>query len=114
MLLATFFKIKRFLLKRKKTKRLSFGLSQLNWGKKWRFKEFNFKTGSSELLKGAEIKLVRLKDFLLLNSSIHIEIEGHVFEYGESTFAGRRMSLARANTVMKYLIDSGEIGSAHV
>jgi len=67
-----------------------------------------FKVGSSEFVKGSEEKLIRLKDFLLLNSSIHIEIEGHVYESGDSgSIAGKRMSTARAKSVMRYLIDSG-------
>jgi len=102
-----FFQDQEVFVEAEKNKEIILWLEPAELGKKMEIQGIQFKTGSSELLKGAEVKLVRLKDFLLLNSSIHIEIEGHVFEYGESTFAGRRMSVARANTVMKYLIDSG-------
>ena len=76
-------------------------------GKKIEIEGIQFKVGSSEFMRGSEQKLVRLKDFLLLNSSIHIEIGGHVYEYGESSSAGKRMSIARAKSVMRYLVESG-------
>ena len=82
-------------------------LEPADLGKRMELQGIQFKVGTSEFMRGSEQKLIRLKDFLLLNSSIHIEIGGHVYENGESTAAGNRMSLARAKTVMRYLVDSG-------
>ena len=55
----------------------------------------------------SEPKLNRLKDFLLLNSDISIEIQGHVFALGDNSLAGQKVSEARAKRVKKFLIEHG-------
>lgn len=102
-----FFQDQEVLVEENKDHEMILWLEPANLGRRIELQGIQFKTGSSEFVEGVEQKLVRLKDFLLLNSSVYIEIEGHVYEYGESTFAGKRMSIARARSVMKYLIDSG-------
>ena len=76
-------------------------------GKKIELEGIQFRMGTSDFATGAEQKLRRLKDFMTLNSEIHIEIRGHVHAVGENSFSGRRLSLARAKKVMQYLEDSG-------
>src|SRR5690554_7869 len=102
-----FFQDKELLVEENVDHEMILWLEPANIGKRIELQGIQFKIGSSEFVTGAEQKLSRLRDFLLLNSSVHIEIEGHVYEDGESTFAGNRMSLARARNVMKYLVDSG-------
>lgn len=70
-------------------------------------KGIEFKMGSSDFMPGAEVLLSRLRDFLLLNSGIYIEIQGHVHELGDGSFAGKRLSLDRAKKVKNYLIENG-------
>ena len=52
-------------------------------------------------------KLKRLKDFLLLNPTISIEIQGHVNEEGKNSLSAYRLSKKRAEKIMKYLITKG-------
>jgi outer membrane protein OmpA-like peptidoglycan-associated protein len=102
-----FFQDKEITVEENKDHEMILWLEPANLGKRIELQGIQFKVGSSEFIAGSEEKLGRLKDFLLLNSSVHIEIEGHVYELGENSFAGKRMSAARAKNVMKYLIDSG-------
>ncbi|MEX1192849.1 MAG: OmpA family protein [Brumimicrobium sp.] len=76
-------------------------------GGKMEIKGIQFNMGSSDFASGSESKLRRVKDFMSLNSEIKIEIQGHVHSVGENSFAGKRLSLARAKKVMNYLEDSG-------
>jgi len=69
--------------------------------------DIEFKPGSSEITPSSEPKLRRLKDFLLLNSDITIEIQGHVSAIGDNSFTGQKISEARAKGIRKHLIDHG-------
>lgn len=82
-------------------------LEPLTEGKLIEIPGIEFVMGSSEFSPGTEAKLKRLRNFLLLNSTIRIEIQGHVHSVGENSIAGKRLSHARAKKVMNYLIDSG-------
>lgn len=82
-------------------------LDRAESGKSLQIEEIQFIPGTSEILKSSEPKLRRLKDFLALNSSLEVEIQGHVFAMGDNSFAGQRISEARAKRVMRYLIDNG-------
>lgn len=82
-------------------------LEPLALGKQMEIKGIEFQMGSSEFATGTESKLRRLRDFLILNSDICIEIQGHVHSDGDNSLAGKRMSIARAKRVMNYLIDNG-------
>lgn len=84
-----------------------FELEQISAGKSIKIEDIEFKQGTSEIVESSEPKLKRLKDFLALNSNINIEIQGHVFALGDNSFAGQKVSEARAKRVMKYLIDNG-------
>ena len=69
--------------------------------------EIEFQPGTSEFLSTADPKLRRLKDFLALNANVKVEIQGHVHAEGENTFAGQKLSEARAKRVLLWLSDNG-------
>lgn len=82
-------------------------LEPLGEGKSMQIDEIEFVPGSSEFLPTAEPKLKRLKDFLALNAAVKVEIQGHVHADGENTFAGQKLSEARAKRVVNYLVENG-------
>lgn len=83
-------------------------LEPVRSGKKVQLEELDFIPGTSQFTEKSIPKLKRLKDFLVLNSMLSIEVQGHVYEPGDAnSFAGQKMSEARAKRVMKYLVDNG-------
>ena len=76
-------------------------------GKQIEVKGIEFNMGTSEFSPGADVPLRRLRDFLILNSEIRVEIQGHVHAVGENSLAGKRLSQARAKRVLNYLVESG-------
>lgn len=82
-------------------------LEPLGEGKSMQIDEIEFYPGSSEFLPTAEPKLRRLRDFLALNSNVKVEIQGHVHALGENSFAGQKLSEARAKRVLIYLVQNG-------
>lgn len=82
-------------------------LEPLSVGKQIEIPGIEFTMGTSEFSPGTEAVLRRLRNFLLLNSTVKIEIQGHVHAVGENSIAGKRLSTARAKRVMNFLIDSG-------
>jgi outer membrane protein OmpA-like peptidoglycan-associated protein len=82
-------------------------LEPIGEGKSVQIDEIEFMPGTSEFLPSSEPKLKRLKDFLALNSGIKVEIQGHVQEKGENSFAGQKISEARAKRVLNYLVENG-------
>ena len=82
-------------------------MEPLGEGKSMQIDEIEFQPGTSEFLSTAEPKLRRLKDFLALNANVKVEIQGHVHATGENTFAGQKLSEARAKRVMLWLADNG-------
>jgi outer membrane protein OmpA-like peptidoglycan-associated protein len=83
-------------------------LEPVRSGKTVQLEELDFIPGTSQFTEKSIPKLKRLNDFLVLNSMLNIEVQGHVFEPGESnSIAGQKMSEARAKRVMKYLLDNG-------
>lgn len=91
-----------------KDQELLIALEPVRPGKSMQLEEIEFKPGTSEFTPASEPRLRRLRDFLALNSELEIEIQGHVFEPGDhNSYAGQKISEARAKRVMKYLIDSG-------
>lgn len=83
-------------------------LEPVRSGKTVQLEELDFIPGTSQFTDKSIPKLKRLNDFLVLNSMLNIEVQGHVYEPGEaSSIAGQKMSEARAKRVMKYLVDNG-------
>lgn len=82
-------------------------LERVSAGRSMQIEEIEFNPGTSEITLSSEPKLRRLKDFLALNSTINVEIQGHVFAIGENSVAAQNVSEARAKRVLKYLVDNG-------
>jgi outer membrane protein OmpA-like peptidoglycan-associated protein len=82
-------------------------LEPLKQGKSLQIEEIEFHPGSSDFMPTSEGKLRRLKDFMALNSEVKIEIQGHVFSTDGNSFAGQKLSEARAKRVYNYLVDNG-------
>lgn len=83
-------------------------MEPLGEGKSMQIDEIEFQPGSSEFLSTAEPKLRRLKDFLALNANVKVEIQGHVHDSsGENSFAGQKLSEARAKRVLLWLAENG-------
>ena len=82
-------------------------LNRISSGQSVKIEDIEFRPGTSEITSGSEPKLNRLKDFLLLNADLKIEIQGHVFALGENSMMGQKISEARAKRVRKFLIDNG-------
>jgi outer membrane protein OmpA-like peptidoglycan-associated protein len=51
--------------------------------------------------------MLRLRDFMLFNPSVNLEIKGHVHKIGKNYILNRRLSRRRANSIRKYLIQNG-------
>lgn len=83
-------------------------LEPLKQGKSLQIEEIEFYSGTSEFMPTSEMKLRRLKDFMALNSEVKIEIQGHVFSRdNNNSFAGQKLSEARAKRVFNYLVENG-------
>ena len=69
--------------------------------------EIYFSAGLSDILEESGPKLNRLRDFLLVNSAVNIEIQGHVNGDGTQAFSSKRLSKNRAKEIVRYLISAG-------
>jgi len=66
-----------------------------------------FAGGLAVILEESMPRLKRLKDFLLLNPTISIEVQGHVNDEGGNSLSSQRLSKKRAKRILEYLIESG-------
>ena len=69
--------------------------------------EIYFAAGMAIILEESAPKLNRLRDFLLVNPTVHIEIQGHVNGDGKKPMRSKRLSKKRAKSVLDYLRDAG-------
>jgi len=65
-----------------------------------------FDTGSFDLLPESKVELQKLIEFLNLNKTVFIEIEGHTDNVGNEEL-NQKLSESRAKEVYKYLINKG-------
>lgn len=65
-----------------------------------------FQAGSEVILDESLPKLRRLRDFLVLNPTVTIEIQGHVNLDGPKR-SSKRLSTRRAKQILKYLVSEG-------
>ena len=84
-----------------------FWLERLDQGKSLQLEEVEFHPGTSEFMPSSYTKLKRLKDFMVLNSEVKIEIVGHVFSQKGFSLVGQVLSEARAKRVYNYLVENG-------
>jgi outer membrane protein OmpA-like peptidoglycan-associated protein len=87
-------------------------LEPIEEGKKVNLKNIQFYGERADFLPSAEGSLSSLLKFLEQNSSVKVEIEGHVNGPGKSnTNAFKKLSFARALAVKQYLVENGIEGS---
>lgn len=76
-------------------------------GKQVELEGIEFFPQSNKLLPISEEKLKRLRDFLIFNTDIRIEIQGHVHHIGKNNFTSKRLSKRRAKSVVHFLTKNG-------
>lgn len=69
-----------------------------------------FETGSSELISTSMLEIDKLKDLLLGNNDISIQINGHTDNVGDEA-ANLQLSKDRAKTVYDYLVSKGIVAN---
>ncbi len=82
-------------------------LTPLKHGTVAKLDEIYFAAGLAIILEESDPKLKRLRDFLVLNPTINIEIQGHVNDDSKKGFFSKRLSKRRAQKILNYLVDSG-------
>ncbi len=82
-------------------------LTPISRGTITKLDEIYFAGGLAVIMEESMPRLKRLKDFLLLNPSISIEVQGHVNEDGKHSFGAQRLSKKRARKIVEYLIECG-------
>lgn len=85
----------------------TFMLNPIRHGAITKLEDLYFKGGLAVILEESLPRLRRLKDFLLLNPTISIEVQGHVNDEGGNSLNSLRLSKNRAKKVVEFLIDSG-------
>src|SRR5690606_9477813 len=77
----------------KEDKEIIIEMEPIRSGKSIQIEDIDFIPGTSVITENSKPKLQRLRDFMMLNPTIHVEIQGHVFEPGEhNSLAGQKMS----------------------
>lgn len=66
-----------------------------------------FAAGLATFLEESYPKLKRLRDFLILNPTVNIEVHGHVNEDSDKDLVSMKLSKKRAQKVVDYLVDGG-------
>tara|TARA_Y100001978_G_C23698457_1_gene439169 strand:- start:1992 stop:3113 length:1122 start_codon:yes stop_codon:yes gene_type:complete len=69
--------------------------------------EIYFAAGLPDILEESLPKLNRLRDFLLVNPTVNIEIQGHVNGDGTKKMKSKKLSKKRAKRILFYLVDAG-------
>jgi outer membrane protein OmpA-like peptidoglycan-associated protein len=86
--------------------KLDIALAPVAVGSKVEFKNVYFDFSKSDLLSESKLELDRVAIFLALEKSTIIEIQGHTDDVG-SEDANQKLSVARARSVMSYLVSKG-------
>jgi outer membrane protein OmpA-like peptidoglycan-associated protein len=66
-----------------------------------------FAAGLATVLEESYPKLKRLRDFLILNPTVSIEVHGHVNEDNDKDLVSMKLSKKRAQKVVDYLVEGG-------
>ncbi|MFM7387494.1 MAG: OmpA family protein, partial [Bacteroidota bacterium] len=85
----------------------TFYLTPITHGSITKLDDIFFVGGLAIILDESLPRLKKLRDFLVLNESVAIEIQGHVNDEGANSLNSKRLSKKRAKKIMEYLIDSG-------
>lgn len=82
-------------------------LSPVKRGTVAKLDEIYFAAGLAIILEESEPKLKRLRDFMILNPSVNIEIQGHVNDDSQRSLISKRLSKRRAKRILNYLVENG-------
>lgn len=83
-------------------------LKSVSVGKVFKIDKIEFNRGTANIVSSAEKVLRRVKDFLVLNSEVNIEIQGHVNNEGaKDDKKSMKLSKLRAKTIRDYFRGSG-------
>lgn len=88
-------------------KELIIAMKPVSQGKILKIDKIEFVRGTADLFPGSESILNRIRDFLVLNADLKIEIQGHVNNEGNDNVSTRKLSERRAKKIMRYFIQSG-------
>jgi len=69
--------------------------------------EIYFAAGLAVILEESDPKLKRLRDFMILNPTVNIEIQGHVNDDSKRGLFSKRLSKRRAKRILNYLVENG-------
>ncbi len=82
-------------------------LSPVKRGTVAKLDEIYFVAGLAVILDESDPKLKRLRDFMILNPTVNIEIQGHVNDESKRGLFSKRLSKRRAQRILRYLVDCG-------
>ncbi len=82
-------------------------LTPITHGAITKLDDIYFAGGLAIILEESLPRLKRLKDFLLLNPGISIEVQGHVNDEGGNSLGSQRLSKKRAKRIVDYLTSCG-------
>lgn len=85
----------------------TFYLTPITHGSITKLEDIFFAGGLSIILDESMPRLKKLRDFLVLNENISIEIQGHVNDEGANSLSSKKLSKKRAKKIMEYLVQSG-------
>ncbi len=85
----------------------TFFLTPVKRGTIAKLDEIYFAAGLAIILEESDPKLKRLRDFMILNPTVNIEIQGHVNDDSKRGLFSKRLSKRRAKRILKYLVDCG-------
>ena len=89
------------------TKVVEIPLITVGAGKKLKIDKLQFMKGTDQIFPSTESNLIGIKDFLLLNAEIKIEIQGHINNEGESDRSSKRLSKKRAKKIRNFFTACG-------
>ncbi len=89
------------------SKDLLISMKPVSKGKVLKIDKLEFVRGTADIMPGSEMILTRVKDFLVLNADLKIEIHGHVNNEGSDNLTSKKLSKRRAKKIMRYFIQSG-------
>lgn len=86
-------------------------LISINAGKKLKIDNLQFIKGTDQIFPSTESNLIGIKDFLLLNAEIKIEIQGYVNNEGKNDRSSKSLSRKRARKICNYFKTCGVNGN---
>lgn len=103
-----FFLDREILIKEGEDREITLWVEPASIGANLELRGLYFKMGSSEFMPGSEESLKRLRDFLMLNPEIKIEINGFVNETSDkASSTGKKIARERAKRVESFLNKGG-------